>query len=284
MLCQTLPVDSAPAPIGISCQTPGVTMDRLLSLAAGTILDVAPHEASHVAAAAGWPAVGIWFDAATWTHKTSVSVSAALRDTGVVALDMEPVIFSPDGDPGEALIDAAADIGARHVLVASRLPVSPAVVERFGALCDRAAAAHITLVLEFLPIFAIRSLAEALSVVNDAGRANAGVLVDTLHLARSGGTPADLAVIDPARLPYLQLADAPAVPPDATLRGLLYEAIDARLLPGDGELPLVDVLRMVPHVPVSVELRSAALRTTYVDPVERARVVLAATNAVVDQS
>ena len=117
--------------------------------------------------------------------------------------------------------------------------------------------------------------------IYDAGRANAGVLVDTLHLARSGGTSADLAFINPARLPYLQLADAPAVPPDATVRGLLYEAIDARLLPGDGGLPLVDVLRMVPHVPVSVELRSAALRTTHVDPVERARVVLAATNIVV---
>lgn len=259
-------------------------MDRLLSLAAGTILDVAPHDAPYVAAAAGWPAVGIWFDAATWTDKTSASVSAALRDTGSVALDMEPVILSPDGDPGAALIDAAAAIGARHVLVASRLPVSPAVVERFGALCDRAAAVHITLVLEFLPIFAIRTLAEALSVVSDAGRANAGVLVDTLHLARSGGTLADLAATDPALLPYIQLADAPAVPPDATMRGLLHEAIDARLLPGEGGLPLVDVLRVVPHVPVSVELRSVALRTTYVDPVERARVVLAATHSVVSRN
>ena len=261
-----------------------MTIDRLLSLAAGTILDVAPYDAPHVAAAAGWPAVGIWFDAATWTDKTSASVSAALRNTGVVALDMEPVILSPDGDPGEALLDAAAAIGVRHVLVASRLPVSSAVVERFGTLCDRAAAAHITLVLEFLPIFAIRTLAEAMTVVSDAGRANAGVLVDTLHLARSGAKPADLAAMDPVRLPYIQLADAPAVPPDATLRGLLHEAIDARLLPGDGGLPLVDVLRVVPHVPVSVELRSAALRTTYADPVERARVVLAATQSVLSQT
>ena len=258
-------------------------MDRLLSLAAGTILDVAPHEAPHVAAAAGWPAVGMWFDAATWTDKTSTSVSAALRDTGVVALDIEPVIFSPDGDPGEALIDAAAAIGARHVLVASRLAVSSAVVERFGALCDRAVAANITLVLEFLPIFAIRTLAEALTVVSHAGRANAGVLVDTLHLARSGAAPADLMAIDPAWLPYLQLADAPVVPQDATVRGLLHEAIDARLLPGEGGLPLVEVLRMVPQVPVSVELRSAVLRSTYVDPVERARVVLAATESVLNR-
>ena len=53
---------------------------------------------------------------------------------------------------------------------------------------------------------------------------------------------------------------------------------DRIVLPGDGAFPLaelIDVLR--PDLPLSVELRSKALRETYGDPVERARVVLAAT-------
>lgn len=254
---------------------------RLCSLAAGTILDVAPHDAPHVAFAAGWPAVGIWFDPATWTDRTTAQVQRALADTGVVALDMEPVLFGPDGDAGEALIDAAIAVGARNVLMASRIPVTPELIDRFAMLCDRAAAGHVTVVLEFLPIFAVRSLDEALHMVRAAGRPNSGVLVDTLHLARSGGTVADLLAVGPAMFPYLQLADAPAEPPVDGIKGLLHEALHGRLLPGEGDLPLGDVLRAVPDVAVSVELRSERLRADHHDPVDRARAVLAATMSVV---
>ena len=148
----------------------------MYSLAAGTILDVDPVDAPCVAAEAGWPAVGIWFDPATWTDTTTTNVARALGDNGVVALDMEPVIFGPDGDPGDALIDAAIGIGARNVLVASRLPVTIELIDRFGELCDRAAPGNVTVVMEFLPIFAVRSLGEALHVVRGAGRPNSGVL------------------------------------------------------------------------------------------------------------
>ena len=40
---------------------------RLLSLAAGTVLDVDPAAAVEVAAEAGFGGVGLWFDPATWT-------------------------------------------------------------------------------------------------------------------------------------------------------------------------------------------------------------------------
>jgi sugar phosphate isomerase/epimerase len=144
-------------------------------------------------------------------------------------------------------------------------------------LCDRAAAGNVTVVLEFLPIFAIRNLQEALHVVRAAARPNSGVLVDTLHLARSGGSASDLLDVGTAMFPYLQLADAPAQPPADGLAGLLHEALHGRLLPGDGELPLAAVLAVVPDVAVSVELRSQRLRDDYPDPVARAGAVLAAT-------
>ena len=254
---------------------------RLCSLAAGSILDVGPIDAPRVAAEAGWEAVGIWFDPTTWTEKTSSAVARALTEHGVVALDMEPVILTSDGDPGDALIDAAIAIGAKNVLVASRLPVSPDVIDRFGALCDRAAAGNLTLVMEFLPIFGVRNLADALQVVRGAGRPNSGVLVDTLHLARSGGTVEELLAAGTGMFPYLQLADAPNTAPADGLNGLLREALHGRLLPGEGELPLADVLRTVPDVAVSVELRSERLRAEYPNPVDRARAVMVATRTVV---
>jgi len=255
---------------------------RLVSLAAGTILDVGPADAVSVAHAAGWPAVGIWFDPGTWSEHTTREVRSRLDDTGTIALDIEPVIFGPDGDPGDALIDAAVAIGARYVLAASRVPATPAVIDRFGELCDRAALGGVTIVLEFLPIFAVSSLASALEVVRAAARPNSGVLVDTLHLARSGGSAADLRSVDAALLPYLQLADAPATPADGSIGGLVHEALHGRVLLGDGGLDIRSTLAVVPEVPVSFELRSRALVDAHPDPVERARAVLANWRSFVD--
>ena len=249
-------------------------MDRLASLAAGCVLDVGPAEAVDVAAASGWPAVGLWFDPATWTDATTVEVRRRLDATGLVALDIEPLILGRGADAGERMIAAAAALDVRFLLVASGPAERGEVVDRFAELCGEAAtvAPGLTVVLEFLPIFSIGSLGGAVEVVREVGAPNSGVLVDTLHLARSGGTAADLSALPPGVVPYLQLADAPAVGP-ADPVALREEALHGRLLPGEGDLPLHDVLAAVPGVPVSVELRSLALMDGYPDPVERARVI-----------
>lgn len=256
--------------------------ERLLSLAAGTVLDVGPADAVDVAAAAGWPAVGLWFDASTWTDQTTRSVRARLDATGVRALDIEPVILGRGDDGGERLVDAAADLGVPYVLMASGGADHDRVTERLAELC-RHATAHapgVRIVLEFLPIFSVATLAQAVTIVDRVGSDVAGVLVDTLHLARSGGAPADLGAVAASRLPYLQLADAGGAAP-SDLAGLRDEALHGRLLPGEGVLPLVEVLRAVPDVAVSVELRSAELMAAAPDPVDRARRVLEATRRVV---
>ena len=64
--------------------------------------------------------------------------------------------------------------------------------------------------------------------------------------------------------------------PPVVERDLRDEALHGRLLPGDGALPLRAALAAVPDVPLSVELRSAALMTRYPDPTERARAVRSA--------
>ena len=255
---------------------------RILSLAAGTVLDVDPAEAVDVAAETGWDAVGIWFDSASWSSATTTAVRRRLEATGITALDIEPVILGRDHDPGDALVDVAGELGAKHVLVASGPAERAFVVDRLGELCERAAPAGVMVVLEFLPIFSVGSLADAVSIVKEVGHPSAAVLVDTLHLARSGGTPADLEHVPPRLLPYLQLADASAEPP-ATLAALREEALHGRLLPGEGGLPLGQTLTVVPDVPVSVELRSRAVMTLHPDPRDRSLVVLGATRRVVGE-
>lgn len=250
--------------------------DRLVSLAAGCILDVDPATAVDVAAKAGFGGVGIWFDPTTFTPAVAKAVRARLDATGIVAVDIEPVLLTPAGDPGDALVDAAGEIGARFILLGNRTQEHAAAVERTAELCRRAQPYGVTIAVEFLPPFKVNDLTSALAFAAEVGEPNCGVLIDTLHLDRSGSTLDQLRAAPVERFPYLQLADATET---MTLEWA-DEALNGRLLPGEGALPLVDVLRLVPDVPVSVELRSRALMTGYTDPVERGRVILEATNRV----
>ena len=246
-------------------------MSRLLSIAAGVHPDLSPERMVEVAAVAGWPACGVWFDPASWTDTTTRAVKQRFDDTGVVALDLEPIIPAPDhDDQGERVIEAAAAVGARHVLFTSRLPDMSATIDRFSTLCDAASQCGVTLVCEFLPIFPLRSLTMARDVVSRHPISRAGILIDNLHLSRSGGTVDDVRAIDVRRFPYLQIADAPSGAP-TDFAGLLDEAINGRLLPGEGSLPISELLATVPYAPLSFEVRSRVLRDSFSDPVERAR-------------
>jgi sugar phosphate isomerase/epimerase len=263
---------------------------RILSLAAGTILDVGPAAAVDVAADAGFASVGVWFDAATWTKAVAADVRSRADARGMTLLDIEPIMLTPEGsstaDNGEAIVDAAQLIGARNILVASRDPDDARVAARLHALAERLDGTDIRLVLEFLPILAVRTLPQALSIVEAAEHPRLGVLIDALHLSRAGHSPTDLAGLDPALFPYLQLCDARASTepsPNPNMPPLLYEALHGRLLPGEGSLPLHELLQAIPNVPISLELRSAALMSNFPDPVERAHVVRLASERVVSR-
>jgi sugar phosphate isomerase/epimerase len=120
----------------------------------------------------------------------------------------------------------------------------------------------------------VRDLPQSIAVLDAVARPNAGVLIDNLHLARTGGTVDDIATINPARLPYAQLCDAPAAAP----LDLVAEALDGRLVLGAGDLPIRELTaRLPPHTALSLEIRSSALRTAFLDPTDRARHVLTST-------
>ena len=137
------------------------TEERLLSLAAGVCPETAPADFVSACASAGWPACGIWYDAATWTDAVAGEVRLRLDDTGLIALDMEPIFVTPDGDHGNAVIEAAATVGARNLLVVSRGVDDDRFVDRFGELCDLAAAHGIGCSLEFMAFMSIRDLPQA---------------------------------------------------------------------------------------------------------------------------
>ena len=58
------------------------------------------------------------------------------------------------------------------------------------------------------------------------------------------------------------------------------DAIDGRLAPGEGSIPVAEMARALPpDLPISLEIRSRHYREQYPDPLERARAILERTQA-----
>jgi sugar phosphate isomerase/epimerase len=251
---------------------------RPIRLASGTLPEFDPVTVVEAAAAAGFDGSGIWFDPKSWREATTRATARAFADTGIRPVEIEVLIV---GDPARStnhqrLLEAGAALGASDAIVVSTESDPGRCADLLGALNEQARPLGVRLCLEFLPIFAISDLATARSVVEAVGDANLKILVDTLHVARTGTAVEDLAALPPELLSFAQFCDAPRTAPGAGDYDELYdEALNGRLLPGDGELPLVElVAALPPGLPLSLEMRARWLREDYPDPVERARAVM----------
>lgn len=254
---------------------------HLISLASGVLPEFTPVRMAAAAADSGFRAVGLWVDVQTWDAGVTREVRRIIAGAGLTVLDAEVIWIQPGPlDPAHLrIIDIAAEIGAANLLVVSSDADLDATADKFAALVDHAAPAGIRVSLEFGAFTEIKSLAMALDVIERSARPDAGLLIDPLHLARTGGLPADLVGVSARRLPYAQFCDAAAAGPSVSdVKAIIDEAVDGRLLPGQGALPLAELLGVLPAgIPLSVELRSKALRDNWPDPAERARVLRRAT-------
>jgi sugar phosphate isomerase/epimerase len=101
----------------------------------------------------------------------------------------------------------------------------------------------------------LATLAQARQLITESAQPNAAICVDPLHLARGGGTPADLRNLDLRLLPYVQFSDGALAPGEPDLMLAKRIGVGERRLPGRGMLPLVDFLEVIPeNVPLSVEV------------------------------
>jgi len=264
---------------------PGMTgtTGREISLAHLTVLDTTPPELVAVAAAAGFRTIGIRLTATPSVGIPPYDILREgpllretllrLRETGVSVLDTEFLRFEPEYPVGipESFLEVSARLGARNVLVMSAEPEEARTVERFCELCDRAVRYGLHVWLEFAIYTGVRTLAQAAHIVAQSKRSNASVLVDALHFSRSGGTPAHIAHVDPSLFRYAQICDASAdMPGSGDAPGLIREARTGRLLPGEGALPLAELVAALPDaLPLAVEAPCRA--TADLPAVERAK-------------
>ena len=251
-----------------------------LTLAHLTI-SATPAEIIDAAASAGFAAAGVRIcgrrpgDAFATPILGHPAAVAALKrqaaDQGVRLSNVSAYQFYPE----VRWEDVAPVIEATHameipIIVANSFDTDEArFTDLFTRYCESAAQAGIRVALEFLPYSAVRNLEAALRVIDASGARNAGLLLDALHLDRSGATPADVRAIDPEKIVFAQLCDAKRLSGPATDEQLLQEARFARLPAGSGELPLDAFMDALP-AGLEVEYEVARVDLAECSPREKA--------------
>lgn len=179
-----------------------------------------------------------------------------LDATGVTLFDAATCRLEPGTAVGDfqAMVESAAYLGAHRVDVNGNDPDAARLTDQFAALCALCAEHGLGVGLEFMMSTQIKTLGDALALIERSGAGNAAVTVDALHLARSGGSARDVAALDHAQISYVQLCDGPAQPPG---QGYAQEAAGERMLPGAGELPVRALVDAVgPDVVLGIEAPS----------------------------
>jgi sugar phosphate isomerase/epimerase len=132
--------------------------------------------------------------------------------------------------------------------------------------------------IEFMPVSALRSLEDAVHLLEQIDDQRAGLVLDVWHFVLSGSRWETLAELPVERIGFVQLDDALA---DAV--GTSSEdCMDHRVLPGEGAFPLTQfrdaLFAKGYHGVVSVEVLSAEWRVRPIADFTRA--TLAATRAI----
>jgi sugar phosphate isomerase/epimerase len=243
-----------------------------LVLCSGTLRSASLSEKCAAAVAGGFRGLTLWTSDITRAQADGFAladVRTLIEDHGLVVADLDALLRwlpgeeVPPGFASEEEFYAIADaVGGRSLNVAQGFGASvdvDAAAEALAGVCERAAAHGLLVTLEYLPWSGIPDVATARKIVERAGRPNATLMIDTWHTFRGPSDDAQLASLPGALVGSVQLNDAPA----AAAADLVAETLTARLVPGEGEIPLVRWLRILDAIgsraPLGVEVFSEAL-------------------------
>jgi sugar phosphate isomerase/epimerase len=247
-----------------------------VALAPLTVGRPEPATLVDAAAAAGFDQVGLtlWAPGGTRSRLCEDallrrSLREQLDRSGVRVLDVGVVVLSPSIDLTQVgrLLRSGRELGADRVIAMNQDPDQGRAAAALAAVCELAGDLGMRVGIEFMPYTDTRTLVDAVALVESSGSPEAGVILDLLHLHRSGSVP-QVADLDPDLVLLVQLCDARrAAPAEHRLR---TEALGDRLYPGEGELPVLEVLSLLPRdVALTVEAPVAA--DVALSPEQRAR-------------
>lgn len=204
---------------------------------------------------------------------------AVMRDRGVSISLGEGFIIRPGIEMADfaADMEIMAELGAAYVNAASMDPDVSRTADQCAVLAELAGQQGIISTIELVPGSAAGNLAEALAIVRHVNRPDFRLLLDSMHVFRSGGTVEALQALDPVHIGYAQLCD---VPMPASGQDYMREAMFGRLVPGKGDLPLAGFLAALPpDIPIGLEVPMLAQAEAGISPRERLQPAVDATRA-----
>ncbi|WP_046176303.1 sugar phosphate isomerase/epimerase family protein [Domibacillus indicus] len=243
-------------------------MTSQFSLAYLTVLGCPPPEMISIAARTGYDYVSLRpiHMGVPGEHDVSLTESKALlretkkamADTGMKLLDIELARICDDIDPKSYLpaMEAAAELGGRHVLSSVWTKDGSLALERFAELCELARPFGLTIDLEFVPIAGVSTLADAVKLLRSANQENNGLMIDIHHFHRSREKLEDLDQLPCEWFHFAHVCDASAAIPESKeeMTRILREE---RLYIGEGGIDVASILSRIPQVPYSIELPHA---------------------------
>ncbi|MDI6028795.1 TIM barrel protein [Corticibacterium sp. UT-5YL-CI-8] len=249
----------------------------MISVSHLTALDTPPEAFIDAAAAAGFGGVGLRIAPPShapeqWPVVGDMQRIRALRrrakDAGICVFEAESFGIAADFsiDASRPALEAAAEIGASYVVAGGFDENEDRMVNSYRLLAEAAGNLALTVVIEFISFRPLRTLDDAVRVQQRVDHPALKLLVDMLHLDRTGGTAARVAALDPDALGYIHICDAPATRPAPD--GLATEARTGRFYPGDGGLPLRDILAVLP-AEMSFSLEAPDPRFAHLPATER---------------
>lgn len=253
---------------------------RPLSLDHLTVIDASPLGLIEAAAAGGFQHVGLRIVQPLAAAPVADVISdaalqrelkAAAAATGVSIRLVESIWLGPDANPLalEPALATGAELGARFVLVAGNDPDRARLTGNLERLAGLAQKYGLEIAFEFMPFTQVKRYEDAAAIKQETGRNNVRLLVDALHLSRSGVDFRKLEPLSSSLVSYVHLCDAPGtIPPPDRLRD---EARLDRYDIGDGELPLDEFLAAMPH-DACLGIEIPCRRYAGLPPLERARI------------
>ena len=178
-----------------------------------------------------------------------------------------PGVSVEDYDP---VLETCAELGIGTITANSFAGERAEVAALMQAVAERAALLGIRIAIEFIPVSKVRTAEDALALVLATGSDNVGILVDALHLWRSGGSVRTIEDLPSDRLFAVQLCDGPANAPQPDQ--LAMEMRKGRLLPGAGEFDLRGLMQALP-AGIEVEIEAPNARFDSLTPADKARLV-----------
>jgi sugar phosphate isomerase/epimerase len=233
------------------------------------------RERAEVASRVGWRGMGfVHADIVDSIQKLGLpTVKSIFADNGIKHLELEFLVDWHLDDARQAAADAMfrelLDIGSELAIKKIKLgggvfeegePDLPRMREAFAAICDKAAARNIDIVVEFLPFASINTIDRGLALVDGLDNANGGLLVDLWHVARGGMSFDEIAKIPLNNLLAVELNDAD----EQIIESLFNDSTHHRKLCGEGELDVPAFIQAILDTGYrgywGVELISAELR------------------------